>query len=307
MGRTVRCAASKSWIELIRVHCAISLQKQLHITYVASQIGKTPIVIERRCYVARQTDYRLIAPVFDERYQRNDYTDTEHALRVFLDSDDPLQILDAGCGTGYWSTRLASGRRRIIGLDSSSEMLSHARTRSRKSKLVHSTAEMLPFANNSFDRVFCLNSFHHFIDKEAFIREAWRVLRLGGGFMTIGLDPHAGLDRWWIYDYFQNTLELDRQRYPSGRTIRELLSATGFNDCHTSLVQHLPRKTPARDSLARGELARTVTSQLAMLTDEEYNRGLDAIQQAISAADVRGEELFLISDLRLYATIAYLK
>jgi len=268
---------------------------------------ETPIVIECRCYVARQTDYRLIAPVFDERYQRNDYTDTERALRVFLDSDDPLQILDVGCGTGYWSTRLASSERRIIGLDSSAEMLSHARLRTRKSEFVHATAEMLPFAKHSFDRVFCLNSLHHFIDKEAFVREAWRVLRIGGSFMTVGLDPHAGLDRWWVYEYFQNTLALDRQRYLSTRAIRELLSATGFNNCHTAIVQHLPRKMSARDSLARGELARTVTSQLAMLTDEEYDCGLDEIQQAISAADVRGEELFLISDLRLFATIAYLR
>lgn len=257
--------------------------------------------------MARQTNFRLIAPVFDERYQRNDYTDTESALRVFVDSDEQLQILDAGCGTGYWSTRLASSERYIIGLDSSPEMLSLPRLRGGTSDLVHATAEMLPFAKNSFDRVFCLNSFHHFNDQEAFVREARRVLRLGGGFMTVGLDPHTGLDRWWVYDYFQNTLELDRQRYPSARGIRELLSAAGFNDCHTVMVQHLSRKTSARDSLARGELARTVTSQLAILTDEEFSRGLDAIQQAVSAADDRGEELFLTSDLRLYGTIAYLR
>jgi SAM-dependent methyltransferase len=255
--------------------------------------------------VARQTDYRLIAPVFDERYPT--ITPTPNVPCAFFSIRMIASDTRCRLRAGYWSTRLASSERRIIGLDSSPEMLSHARLRTWKSELVHATAEMLPFAKSSFDRVFRLNSFHHFIDKEAFILEAWRVLRLGGGFMTVGLDPHAGLDRWWVYDYFQNTLALDRQRYPSARAIRELLSATGFNDCRTAIVQHLFRTTAARDSLARGELARTVTSQLAMLTDEEYNCGLDAIQQAICAADVRGEELFLISDLRLYATIAYVR
>jgi SAM-dependent methyltransferase len=257
--------------------------------------------------VARQTNYQSIAPVFDEPYQRNDYTDTERALRVFLDSLDPLDVLDAGCGTGYWSARLASSERRIVGLDSCADMLDHARRRSKHSELVHATAEMLPFVDRCFDRVFCLNSFHHFIDKQAFVREAKRVLRIGGSFMTVGLDPHVGVDRWWVYDYFPNTLALDRQRYPSTEAIRELLSAAGFDDRRTTIVQHLPRKMSARESLARGWLASTVTSQLAILTDEEYGRGIEVIQQAISAADVRGEELFLLSDLRLYATIAYVR
>jgi hypothetical protein len=36
----------------------------------------------------------------------------------------------------------------------------------------------------------------------SFLDEARRVLRSGGRLMTIGLDPHLGIDRWYIYDYF---------------------------------------------------------------------------------------------------------
>src|SRR5262249_15664440 len=75
--------------------------------------------------------------------------------------------------------------------------------------------------------VFCVNSLHHFASKPLFASEVRRVLRQQGGFTTIGLDPHTGLDKWWIYDYFENTLDLDKQRYLPANAISELLSALG--------------------------------------------------------------------------------
>ena len=86
--------------------------------------------------------------------------------------------------------------------------------------LVRGTAERLPWADASFDRVFCVNALHHFFDARAFVTECRRVLRAGGGLLTIGLDPHTGLDRWWVYDFFPAALEADRQRYASTASIR---------------------------------------------------------------------------------------
>ena len=48
--------------------------------------------------------------------------------------------------------------------------------------------------------------------------------------MTVALDPHTGTDQWWVYDYFEGTLEIDRQRYPSCDQIREWMSDAGFVD-----------------------------------------------------------------------------
>src|SRR5262245_46249061 len=164
----------------------------------------------------RQTDYSVIAAVYDRRYRHERYAETARALDAFLgQATTNLDVLDAGCGTGYWISRLASARRRIVGLDASAEMLSRARSQNKQWSCVRALAEMLPFENASFDRIFAVNSLHHFTDKAGFICQARRVLRPGGGIMTIGLDPHSGLDHWWVYDYFTPTLELDRQRYLS--------------------------------------------------------------------------------------------
>src|SRR5215467_889490 len=61
----------------------------------------------------------------------------------------------------------------------------------------------------SLDRIFAINAFHHFVDKRAFAGEARRVLRPAGRLLTIGLDPHTGLDQWWVYDYFPAALAAD--------------------------------------------------------------------------------------------------
>jgi len=256
--------------------------------------------------MARQTDYRAIAPAFDRRYEVSDYSAVEAALGIFLASEMRIDALDCGCGTGYWLNKLASHDRHLVGLDASAEMLTQA-ARGRDLELVHAQAEYLPFEGGSFDRVFCVNSFHHFASKPQFIAEVRRVLRRPGGFTTIGLDPHTGLDKWWIYDYFENTLDLDKQRYLPAKVVCELLTMVGFVDCRTEIVQCFLVAASARNTLDRGGLAKTVTSQLAILTDDEYQRGVQRIQADIITAESNGRELLLFSNLRIYATTAWLR
>jgi hypothetical protein len=63
---------------------------------------------------------------------------------------------------------------------------------------------------------------------------------------------------------------------------------------------------PARTAIERGLLAQSYTSQLTILSTQEYQDGIGRITQAIDAGKVRGEELILAGDLRLYATSGWL-
>jgi ubiquinone/menaquinone biosynthesis C-methylase UbiE len=249
----------------------------------------------------RPTNYAVIASSFDRRYQEQDYSDTRRALDCFLRSPTDVDVLEVGCGTGYWLTQLASPSRRMVGLDASAEMLHQASLRGLQLNLVHAVAEQLPLASATFDRIFCVNSLHHFSDPYAFVASVRRILRPGGTFITVGLDPHSGLDRWWIYDYFENALEVDRQRYMPTKMIREAMTNLGFTDCHTQVVQHIERTVSTAD-VEQGRISRGSTSQLAILTDEEYDHGIERIRADIRAAEDRGQDLHLISDLHLYAT-----
>jgi SAM-dependent methyltransferase len=252
--------------------------------------------------MARTVDYDDIAKTYDRRYEVNDYSGVESALTAFVGKASDQHTLEVGCGTGHWLRSLESARIRIAGVDASARMLAHARVQAPRAALVQGVAERLPWAGHSFDRVFCINALHHFKDKIAFFAEAMRALRPGGRLMTVGLDPHAGVDQWYIYEYFENALETDRRRYPASSQIREWMRASGFTDCATREVQHLPVRLGARAALEQGRLEKSVTSQLSLLTDAEYRHGLDRVREAVASAEVRGDSLFLRADLRLYAT-----
>ena len=250
--------------------------------------------------MARKTDYAQIASAFDRRYQDHRYEGTEQTLRSFVDAGQ--RVLEVGCGTGHWLQLLEQWGCDVSGLDPSSQMLEKAAARGLRAELVHGHAESLPFSAASFDRVLCINAIHHFEDIPRFIGEARRVLRAGGRLLSIALDPSQGRDRWAIYDYFAPTLELDRKRYPATSLLRTWLADSGFTQCETLVAQRILSEHGARETLATDRLAQSSTSQLAILSDDEYAAGIAAIRADLAAAEARGSNLRLISDLHLYAT-----
>ncbi|MGE0823386.1 MAG: class I SAM-dependent methyltransferase [Candidatus Binatia bacterium] len=253
----------------------------------------------------RVTDYDSISSQYDRRYQGQEYPGIERTLFTFLGDNSKGNVLEVGCGTGHWLKLLGARVGFLTGLDLSANMLQRAQSTTPDTPLVRGRAEALPYLSRCFDRLFCLNAFHHFTDKPAFVAEARRVLRENGGLMVVGLDPHTGCNRWWVYDYFPETVELDRQRYPSTTEIRADMIQIGFSCCETTVAEHLTLHIPARAAIERGLLAQSYSSQLTILSTQEYQAGMIRITHAIDATKAAGEELILVADLRLYATIGW--
>jgi SAM-dependent methyltransferase len=256
---------------------------------------------------SRRADYDEIAATFDKRYERNEYAGVAGFLPKFIGDEEGLRILEVGCGTGHWLGALEAPGRRLTGLDYSAGMLANARRHVQEAVLIRGTAEALPLPAHSFDRVFCINALHHFPDKPAFLAEAQRILRPGGRLLGVGLDPHRGQDRWHVYDYFTESLTIDKQRYPSSDVLQGWMRVAGFADCTTQEVEHWNSRVPAREALAQGRLEKAATSQLSVLTDEEYEQGIRRIREDMERLEENGQTLFLTIDLRLYATSGSVK
>jgi len=241
-------------------------------------------------------DYDIVAPTYDTRYERNRYDGVRAVLQRFIGEPGCVDAAEVGCGTGHWLAELRGRIRTAAGLDLSAGMLQRARTAAPYARIARGRAENLPWVAGSFDRIFCINALHHFDDADAFMIEARRVLRPGGALLTIGLDPHTGLDTWWIYDYFPSALKADRARYQPTATIRERLEAAGFVEAVTEVAQHMPAAIPFTVAKERGFVDRRATSQLMVISDAEYEEGL----RRLSA-----EQPVLHADLRLYATVGW--
>lgn len=251
--------------------------------------------------MATRVDYDRIAARYNSRYERSDYSGFERALTEFVNDHDRARrrrVLETGCGTGHWIRFFRRSEIHVVGLDPSQGMLEVARTQPADARLVRGRAESLPFPDGSFDRVFCVNALHHFDNPAGFFREARRVLGKDGGLLTIGLDPHTGRDRWWIYDYFPAALAEDRRRYLPAAKIRQLMEAAGFSTAETREVQHKPAQITVAEAERRGFLDRTSTSQLMVISDDEHAAGRDRIRAAGSAAT-------LCSDLHVSGTTSW--
>ena len=255
----------------------------------------------------RFTDYDAVADRFDVRYGRYSYDGVRETLLGFL--GDAPSMLEVGCGTGHWLAEIrraqAAAERRLAGVDPSAPMLARARRAAPAAHLIQARAEALPFRDRTFDRIVCVNALHHFADRDRFYAEARRLLQPGGGVLTIGKDPHREGDTWWVYDYFDETRAIDRGRYAPVKTLRGELTRAGFAWVESLEADHIETMVSAGAALAEGAdgvVTPTFTSQLTVLSEEEFARGVARIREADAAA---GGTLQLVADFKLYATIGW--
>jgi len=131
--------------------------------------------------------YRLWAPAYEAE---NAVTFLESALVAELGpSPEGLRLLDAGCGTGR---RLAhTGAARAIGIDLSPEMLAEGRRNPALAgvELVEGDVRALPFADRSFDLVWCRLVIGHLALPDAAYAELARVAAPGA--TVVVTDFHA--------------------------------------------------------------------------------------------------------------------
>jgi ubiquinone/menaquinone biosynthesis C-methylase UbiE len=109
-------------------------------------------------------------------------------------------VLDVACGAAHASEAVAPHVRQVVGADLTPALLAAGARRlaergARNVLLQEANAARLPFADASFDLVFCRAAVHHFAEPEAQVREMARVCRSGGRVVLLDMVPPSAAVR----------------------------------------------------------------------------------------------------------------
>lgn len=121
------------------------------------------------------------------------------SLRTFASVGPTTRVLDLGGGTGAAAVRFARGAPEIVVVDPARAKLLHGAAHRPGIRFVEANAEQLPFPPERFDRIISLNSFHHFADPPAALREVGRVLTEDGVYVQSDIDPDSPAGRWFHF------------------------------------------------------------------------------------------------------------
>jgi ubiquinone/menaquinone biosynthesis C-methylase UbiE len=250
--------------------------------------------------MGRPVDYDAVAPTYDRRFAYYaETTGTAGSLLALAADVQARHVLEVGCGTGHWLKTLGASGVHACGVDASLGMLRQGRASGDALFVVAGRANALPFGRETFDVVFCANAIHHFEDWRRFIAAARDLLRPGGALAVIGMNPHAGRDRWFLYDHFPGTYETDLRRYPSSGSIVDAMIGAGFESVGWHVAERLCGRRVGREMLAEPMLDKRSTSQLTLLTDPDYSAGIERIRAAVAEAESAGEEAVFSVDISL--------
>jgi ubiquinone/menaquinone biosynthesis C-methylase UbiE len=248
-----------------------------------------------------RVNYDQLAPTYDHRFQDGNPDGTKAALLNLCAQIHPEKVLEIACGTGHWLEVIETAypQIQVIGLDRSSGMLMQGRQRKSDLKLIRGKAEAFPLPDRSLDLVFCVNAFHHFDDKQQCIREASRVLRQGGKLAVIGSNPRSPEERWYIYQYFPETYALDLKRFLPWDLIADWMEQAGFSSPRLESTAVIRRCMYGDQIWQDPFLSKHSCSQLALLSQEEYEAGLRRIRETLDGAGPERDALLFRADIHM--------
>jgi SAM-dependent methyltransferase len=220
--------------------------------------------------------------------------------RVLIDLARPKpgeRILDVCCGTGVVARLIAPivGRAgKTVGLDFDAGMIAMGQRMSLDVEWRLGDLQHLPFADASFDLVICQQGLQFVPNREAGLKQIYRVLRPSGRIvLAVWTDLSKSPAHAILFDVMGATLGVDMSKppawsLPDERQLRTLVSSAGFSDIETS-VKTLPAKFPSArrfvELIVEGS-SKITRQMLAQLPNERKTAFIDDV-----AARLRGYEI----------------
>lgn len=153
--------------------------------------------------------------------------------------DSSESILDLGCGTGAFTSRIAGTFPRIIGIDMSPELVETAKKINPNVVYKVGDIEKLDIDENSVDICTLFGVLHHFQNIENVMHEVHRVLKKGGRFWSY--DPHKYNPAFYIYrdsssPFMSRSGRTENERLMTKTELKQVCNKIGFVDIDTKII-----------------------------------------------------------------------
>ena len=153
------------------------------------------------------------------------------------------ELIELGCGTGFYTKVLAVNASHIMATDLSDEMLAVARTQLKDLQNVtvaKADCEATAFPDGEFDSVFMANLIHVIENPSATLQEAYRVLKDGGLLLIVDFTAY-GMNRFEMIKMGMRALRKfgrppSYSRSLSPGELRSLAESAGFKVEEVQLI-----------------------------------------------------------------------
>jgi SAM-dependent methyltransferase len=248
-----------------------------------------------RAYVGSWPEFydRLMVPVFFEPYARR--------LAEQIKSMRPGNILEIAAGTGVVTRALLRTLPETVGItatDLNQPMLDRAQSRPGMERVCWQQADALglPFGDRTFDCVVCPFGVMFFPSKRAAFREAYRVLKPGGGFVFSVWDRREEIAiQYTASEIVGRSLSLDPASllappYYDAEIVRSDLAAAGFASVDVEKLQERSRTSSSKDAAiatCHGGVLRThIESHAPECLEEITDAVADALTKRFGAGPI---------------------
>ncbi len=188
------------------------------------------ILIELHKHKLPMNFFNIYARTYDTVMLTFGFFRPEQILKA-LKPKDHESILDLGGGTGFIASKVAQLARKVVIVDSSPNMLKRAKKYENVETII-GNAQQLPFRDNQFDKVICIDSLHHIKKIDQTLSEITRVLKPGGKIVILEFHIKSFKSKLiWMFE----KLFVDNSEFIKPINLIEMMNDKGFTGSTTKI------------------------------------------------------------------------